>query len=249
MGVVSHGWSCLVADDGSFYDTLAIYHGFIPSPQVTSPSPLLLAAITAAAAKRCPDQTVSDRDVWVALFDRALLRLLSETREKTWDDVVGLCIARTWFWKADGATSGLIYGCFMTTLSPQLADMRGRRVWDFLQVSKNPNLSFTDCKITTISHAALYLESPIVPERHPPGVLPRVPTHVLFGALTELFDILGVMHRGLTTAMGLVEAMLRNTGAIGLTYAETTVLRSCRSEIERWGGKWLTAIHGKLHNP
>ncbi len=126
----------------SFYDTLAIYHGFIASPtgSLSSPSPLLLSAICTAASSRsssvrrtAKNQTNSS-SIWSQLFDKALLRLLNDTRDKTWDDVVGLCIAMTWYWKADGSTSGLIYGCYLATLTPHLADVRSRRVWDFLQV-------------------------------------------------------------------------------------------------------------------
>ena len=47
---------------------------------------------------------------------------------------MGLGIARTWFWKADEITSGLIYGAFVETLTPAMADVRSRRVWDFLEV-------------------------------------------------------------------------------------------------------------------
>jgi hypothetical protein len=62
--------------------------------------------------------------------------LMYEIRPKTWDDVVGLGIARTWFWKADEITSGMIYGAYLETLSPTLADGgRSRRIWDFLEVS------------------------------------------------------------------------------------------------------------------
>lgn len=57
------------------------------------------------------------------------------TVPKTWDDVVGLGIARTWFWKADEITSGLVYGAFVETSTPDRGDFRDRRVWDFLEVS------------------------------------------------------------------------------------------------------------------
>jgi hypothetical protein len=55
--------------------------------------------------------------------------------EHGWDDVVALCIARTWFWEGTAATSGLIYGHFLSTLNPNTADLRSQRVWNFLQVS------------------------------------------------------------------------------------------------------------------
>ncbi|ORY35924.1 hypothetical protein BCR39DRAFT_513110 [Naematelia encephala] len=215
-----------------FYDTLAIYHGFVAGLSVDSPSPLLLAAIATAAAKRSTGELALHQAAWLQLFERALIRLLSDTSEKTWDDAVGLCIARTWFWKADVTTSGLILGTYMATLAPNTVDVRSRRVWDFLQ-------------ITALSQAALHLEPPILPEQAPPGVPSRTPTHVLFGALAELFDIVGVMTRSLTSGVGLVQSLLKGNELSGsVSYAETAVLRNCRSDIERWGAKWLAAVHG-----
>lgn len=73
-------------------------------------------------------------DRWEELFKRALVRLLYVTVPKTWDDSVGLGIARTWFWKADEITAGLLYGSFVETQSPNQSDFRNRRVWDFLEV-------------------------------------------------------------------------------------------------------------------
>lgn len=79
--------------------------------------------------------------MWEELFRRALVRLLYEVRPKSWDDVVGLGIARTWFWKADEITSGLIYGSFVETSAPTLGDVRSRRVWDFLEVGPRPSMA------------------------------------------------------------------------------------------------------------
>ena len=138
MGIVSvprapRGCRVLTA---SFYDTLAIFHGFIAFPSITTPSPLLFTAITAAAAKRAAGRVKTDPSRWEKLYRRALSRYLFETQERrSWDDVVGLGIARTWFWKADATTSAIVHGAFVATLSPLSADARSRRVWDFLQVS------------------------------------------------------------------------------------------------------------------
>lgn len=120
----------------SFHASLGIFHGFTASPESGTPSPLLFSAIVTAAAKRYDVALIAPISAWEDLFQKALLRLMYEIRPKTWDDVVGLGIARTWFWKADEITSGMIYGAYLETLSPTLADGgRSRRIWDFLEVS------------------------------------------------------------------------------------------------------------------
>ncbi len=102
--------------------------------------------------------------------------------------------------------------------------------------------------MSTLSHAVLHLTPPIAPESPPSGVPSRTPIHVLFGALTELFDILGILHRSLTSAIGLVQTVLGGLPSKSLSYAETTVLRSCRADIEWWGGKWMTAVQSTAEN-
>lgn len=81
--------------------------------------------------------------IWEELFQRALIKLLYEVRPKSWDDVVGVGIARTWFWKADEITAGLVYGCFVETTVPTEADVRSRRVWDFLEVRTAISASYS----------------------------------------------------------------------------------------------------------
>ena len=135
MGIVSQPWD---PAESSFYNSLAIYHGFVAGLTVTAPSPLLLTAIAAAATARWADQHVNARHaLWKDLFHQALTDVITGG-PKSWDDAVALCIARTWFWTADSTTTGLIYGTFIDTLSPSTADLRSRRVWDFMQVSKTP---------------------------------------------------------------------------------------------------------------
>jgi hypothetical protein len=121
-----------------FYESLAIFHGFTASSDTDTPSPLLFSAVVTASAKRFTGTLSTPVEHWEELFQRALIRLLYITVPKTWDDVVGLGIARTWFWKADEITSGLIYGSFVETTTPNQNDYRNRRVWDFLEVSPLP---------------------------------------------------------------------------------------------------------------
>lgn len=115
---------------------MAIYHGFTASTDLASPSPLLFTAVVTASAKRFTSRLTTPVERWEELFQRALVRLLYIEVPKTWDDVVGLGIARTWWWKADEMTAGLAYGAFVETATGgQNSSFRDRRVWDFLEVS------------------------------------------------------------------------------------------------------------------
>jgi hypothetical protein len=143
--------SALILMLTSFYEHLAIYHGFIPHSQPETPSPLLLASIAAASAQRATGSLALHAKTWIELFHRAVSSLLSEVCERTWDDVVGLCIARTWYWKSNPATSGLIYGQFLATLSPASADVRSRRVWDFMNVSRGSRYLRLPRRLHTVS--------------------------------------------------------------------------------------------------
>ncbi|GMK54671.1 hypothetical protein CspeluHIS016_0112570 [Cutaneotrichosporon spelunceum] len=213
-----------------FYDSMAIFHGFTASTELATPSPLLFTAVVTASAKRLTGRRLrTPVELWEELFQRALVRLLYVTVPKTWDDVVGLGIARTWFWKADEITSGLVYGAFVETSTPDRGDFRDRRVWDFIEM-------------TTVSHGILHLSVPIVPETPPPGVPARGASHVLLSALNELFDSLGHLNRAITSARSLVMTALTGQTASPLTYAEVMVLRRCREDLERWRPKWLYEI-------
>lgn len=219
-----------------FYASLAIFHGFTASSELDAPSPLLFSAVVTASAKRYTGPTLSTPvGRWEELFQRALVRLLYITVPKTWDDVVGLGIARTWFWKADEITAGLIYGSYVETRTPNQKDARDRRVWDFLEM-------------TTVSHGILHLSTPIVPDKPPRGVQERQMTsHILHMALNELFDALGLVSRAITNPRSLV--MLALTGqpsAKPLTFAEIVVLRSCRADLEQWAPKWLYECQSEL---
>lgn len=98
--------------------------------------------------------------------------------------------------------------------------------------------------MTSVSHGILHLSTPIVPDRPPIFTQPRGPSHVLLGALNELFDILGPVNRSLRTAQSLVKYALRDkdVGADSrmaeMPYSELTVLRKCRSDLEPWWTKW-----------
>ncbi|BEJ11155.1 hypothetical protein CspHIS471_0105770 [Cutaneotrichosporon sp. HIS471] len=213
-----------------FYDSMAIFHGFTASTDLATPSPLLFTAVVTASAKRLTGRRLrTPVEMWEELFQRALVRLLYVTVPKTWDDVVGLGIARTWFWKADEITSGLVYGAFVETSTPDRGDFRDRRVWDFIEM-------------TTVSHGILHLSVPIVPETPPPGVPVRSTSHVLLSALNELFDSLGHLNRAITSARSLVMTALMGQAGSPLTYAEVMVLRRCRDDLERWRPKWLYEI-------
>ncbi|EJT45131.1 hypothetical protein A1Q2_05127 [Trichosporon asahii var. asahii CBS 8904] len=214
----------------SFYDSLAIFFGFTASTEQPTPSPLLFSAVVTAAAKRFSDRLSTPADRWEELFKRSLIRLLYITVPKTWDDVVGLGIARSFFWKADEITAGLIYGGFVETATPNQSNQRDRRVWDFLEM-------------TSVSHGILHLSIPIMPDRPPRGVPARRTSHLLLHALNELFDALGVVNRSLTTARSIVmTALTGKAGPSPLTYAEVAVLRNCRHDLERWAPKWLYEI-------
>ncbi|CAK9786464.1 hypothetical protein CC85DRAFT_329561 [Cutaneotrichosporon oleaginosum] len=213
-----------------FYDSMAIFHGFTASTELATPSPLLFTAVVTASAKRLTGRRMrTPVERWEELFQRALVRLLYVTVPKTWDDVVGLGIARTWFWKADEITSGLVYGAFVETSTPDRGDFRDRRVWDFIEM-------------TTVSHGILHLSVPIVPETPPPGVPARGASHVLLSALNELFDNLGHLNRAITSARSLVMTALMGQGGTQLSYAEVMVLRRCRDDLETWRPKWLYEI-------
>lgn len=215
---------------GSFYDSLAIYHGFTASTELATPSPLLFSAVVTASAKRFTGHLATPVERWEELFQRALIRLLYITVPKTWDDVVGLGIARTWWWKADEMTAGLAYGAFVETATGGQNSFRDRRVWDFLE-------------LTTISHGILHLSTPIVPDCPPRGVPDRTTSHVFLMALNELFDSLGVVNRALTTPRSLVMLALYNQPVLApLTYAEVHVLRVCRTDLDRWCPKWQYEI-------
>lgn len=219
-----------VTDGHRFYDSLAIFFGFTASTEQPTPSPLLFSAVVTAAAKRFSDRLSTPADRWEELFKRSLIRLLYITVPKTWDDVVGLGIARSFFWKADEITAGLIYGGFVETATPNQSNQRDRRVWDFLEM-------------TSVSHGILHLSIPIMPDRPPRGVPARRTSHLLLHALNELFDALGVVNRSLTTARSIVmTALTGKAGPSPLTYAEVAVLRNCRHDLERWAPKWLYEI-------
>ncbi|ORX36022.1 hypothetical protein BD324DRAFT_518837 [Kockovaella imperatae] len=215
-----------------FYSSLAIFHGFIAGPMITAPSPLLLTAIAAASSARSSESsTLSRHPIWVGLFERALASFLAGTRTRSWDDPVALCIARTWFWTADCSTTGLIYGAYLSTLSPSSADLRSRRVWDFIL-------------ITAASHSVLHLDTIIIPER-PPSLVPmREYPHVLFGALTELFDIIGELPRVMSGADGIIMSLLRPRETRHWSYAQHSILKTSITDVQRWGTKWITAIRG-----
>ena len=110
-----------------------------------------------------------------------------------------------------------------------------------LQVAADPD------QITAVSHGVLHLESPIIPERPPTGVPSRTPTHVLFNALTEMFNMLGVVNRSLTSLSGLVQSVLSATSHHEMTYAEVSVLRSSRSGLDHWSGKWVREVESRVN--
>ena len=100
--------------------------------------------------------------------------------------------------------------------------------------------------MTSVSHGILHLSTSTVPDRPPPGVPARTTPHLLLGALNELFDILGMVHRALTSAQSLVMAALKGTdGQGGLSYAEVLVLRNCRGDLDKWAPKWTEQIFSK----
>jgi hypothetical protein len=222
---------------------LAIFHGFTASPELTTPSPLLFASIVTTASKRYPRELSTSPGIWEELFQRSLIKLLYEVRPKSWDDVVGVGIARTWFWKADEITAGLVYGSFVETTVPTGSDVRSRRVWDFLEVSPRRYRGVLIRKMTSVSHGILHLSTSTVPDRPPPGVPARGTSHLLLSALNELFDTLGMIHRALHSAKSLVMTALKEPSSRPtLTYAEILVLRNCRGDLEKWAPKWTEQI-------
>lgn len=71
----------------------------------------------------------------------------------------------------------------------------------------------------------------------PPSLVPaRQPVHIFFEAFNDLFGILGVLSRSLTSFVGVVPLALNGFTypRINIPFAETAVLRSSEAELTRW---------------
>jgi hypothetical protein len=84
-----------------------------------------------------------------------------------------------------------------------------------------------------------------MPERPSKIVPQRSPIHVLFGALTELFDVLGMVTRSLSSSSSLSQSVLGKNFGSEMTYAEVSVLTSCRSRLDMWSPRWLAEVQSE----
>ena len=99
--------------------------------------------------------------------------------------------------------------------------------------------------MTSVSHGILHLSTPIIPDHPPAGIPPRSPSLFLLGALYDLFDNLSVVTRALQSSPSLVYLALHGSEDINkkqMSYAETVVLKSCRTSLNNWSAKWREGV-------
>jgi hypothetical protein len=100
-----------------------------------------------------------------------------------------------------------------------------------------------------VSHCILDLSPQVVPDI-PPSLIPaRQPVHIFFEAFNDLFGILGVLSRSLTSFVGIIPLALDGFvyPRVNIPFAETAVLRSSGAELTRWKEERITHLERKYN--